>query len=133
MSSQPYRVGLVVDRGFGNRIPDLARTLHIWVVESAINTPVIQRFWATESSEPTADPLGPGITSFKASETESADDACARIAGDVDEHHGEFAHDPAWSEIAVYGAKLTNRLREVFEELGATKFERTHEGFICRR
>jgi hypothetical protein len=58
---------------------------------------------------------------------------CARIAGDVDEHHGEFADDPPWSEIAVYGAALDERLRAVFAELGATDFELLDDGFVCRR
>lgn len=133
VSTQSHKVGLVVDRNFGDRIPQLARSFHVWVVESPSNTPVIQRFWETERAEPDADPLGPGITSFKASATESAQEMCARIAGDVDEHHGEFAHDPPWSEIAVYGVMLDRRLQEVFTELGVTEFAPTHEGFICRR
>jgi hypothetical protein len=133
VSTQSYKVGLVVDRNFGDRIPELARSFHVWVVESPSNTPSIQRFWETEHSKPDADPLGPGITSFKASEGESAQEMCVRIAGEVDEHHGEFAHDPPWSEIAIYGASLNNRLLEVFEELGATEISPTPEGFICRR
>ena len=133
MSNQSYKVGLVVDRDFGDRIPELARSFHVWVVESPSNTPVISRFWETECLELGADPLGPGITSFKASEGEAAQEMCARIAGEIDEHHGELAHDPPWLEIAVYGATLDNRLREVFKELGATRFASTREGFICRR
>lgn len=133
MSIQSYRVGLVVDRNLGDQIPELARSFHVWAVESPINTAVIQRFWETERSEPDMDPLGPGITSFKASEAESAEEMCARIAGEVDEHHGEFAHDPPWSEIAVYGVTLSKRLREVFTQLGATAFAPTQKGFICRR
>lgn len=133
MTTQSYKVGLVVDRDFGNRIPELACAFHVWVVESPSNTPIIQRFWQMERSEPDEDPLGPGITAFKASEAESAQEMCARIAGDVDEHHGDFAHDPPWSEIAVYGVTLDERLRKVFEELGTTRFAQTRDGFICRR
>jgi hypothetical protein len=58
---------------------------------------------------------------------------CARIAGDVDEHHGEFGHDPPWREIEVFGADLNDRLQNVFEELGAITFEKTRDGFVCRR
>jgi hypothetical protein len=131
--AQSYKVGIVVDRNYGDRILELASSFHLWAVESPSNTPTIQRFWAIAHPEPDADPLGPGITSFKAPETESAEEMCARIAGDIDEHHGEFAHDPPWSEIAVYGVTLNGRLRDVFAELGATEFAPTQDGFICRR
>lgn len=133
VTTQPYRVVLVVDRNAGDRIPELARAFHVWVVESPINTPAIQRFWLPQRTAPEADPLGPGITSFKASEAESTEEICARIAADVDEHHGEYAHDPRWSEIAVYGTSLSKRLQETLAQLGATEFEMTQEGFVCRR
>jgi hypothetical protein len=133
ISFQSYKIGLVVDRKFGERLSELARSFHVWAVESPDNTPVIQRVWEIECSGIAADPLGPGITSFEASELESPEDMCARIASDLDEHHGEFAHDPPWSEIEVFGVKLSVGLQDVFEDFGATVFEPTHDGFICRR
>jgi hypothetical protein len=117
----------VVDRNFGDRIVEIARSCHVWVLESASNTPVVRRLWAA------ANPLSPRITTFAARDPESAEDACARIAGDVAQHHGEYAHDPPWSEIVVYGVSLDERLREVFGDLGATQFALTQEGFVCRR
>ncbi len=129
----PYKVGLVVDRRFGARISAVARSFHVWVVESQENTPVIQEVWRSERSEPESDPLGRGVTSFGASEQESPEEICARIVGDVDEHHNEFAHDPPWSEIEVFGVKLSPRLQDVFMEIGATAFEGTPNGFIGRR
>ncbi|AKU98838.1 hypothetical protein AKJ09_05502 [Labilithrix luteola] len=64
---------------------------------------------------------------------ESANATSTRIASDIDEHHGEFAHDPPWSEIHVYGTPLSHELEQVFRELGATEFEPTKDGFISRR
>ena len=133
MPTQLHKVGLVVDRDCGEQIAKLARSFHVWVVESPTNTPVIQRFWELEQADPDSDPLDSGITSFKASETESAQEMCARIAGDVDDHHGELAHDRAWSEIVVYGVSVDDRLRHVFEDLGATEISPTPGGFLCRR
>ncbi len=134
MTAQNNKVGIVVDRNFGSRIPELARLFHVWVVESPRNTPVIQQFWeTTERASPEADPFEDGITSFEAEEMESAQEMCERIAEDVDNHHGEFAHDPPWSEIEVYGVSLDEHLRKVFEELGATLISPTSDGFICRR
>lgn len=127
------KVGLVVDRSFGSRIDALARSFHVWVVASPSNKPFIQRFWQSEQPAIGADPLDLGITSFEAAESESPEETCARITEELDEHHGEFAQEPPWSEIEVLGACLTPRLRQAFESIGATSFEATIGGFICRR
>ncbi|MBN9682351.1 MULTISPECIES: hypothetical protein [unclassified Corallococcus] len=133
MPMPPHKVGIVVDPGFGDRVAELARVFHVWVVESRENTPVIQGIWKSGLVEAAADPLAVGVTSFATFEGESLEEMCARIADDVNVHHGEFAHDPPWSEIEVFGGKLTSILRHVFEELGATAFTPTQEGFVCRR
>ncbi len=133
MSMGPHKVGLVVERNFGQRIATLARLFHVWSIESPSNTPFIQQFWDGGQKVSESDSLSSGITSFVADDKESPEEVCARIAGDVDEHHGEFAHDPPWSELEVFGVKLSTRLREVFTDIGATTFEPTQEGFICRR
>ncbi|NNC19208.1 hypothetical protein HRD49_17350 [Corallococcus exiguus] len=133
MPMPPHKVGIVVDQGFGDRVAELARAFHVWVVESRENTPVIQGVWKSGLGDAAADPLAVGVTSFAALEGESPEAMCARIAGDVAEHHGEFAHDPPWSEMEVFGVKLTSTLRHVFEELEATACIPTPEGFVCRR
>lgn len=127
------KVGIVVERNFGERLAALARSFHIWVIKSPVNTPFIKEYWSGEPQSPAHDPLASGITSFTPDDNESPEDACARIAGDVEDHHGEFAQDPPWSEIEVFGVKLSDRLREVFAEIGVTTFEPTPDGFICRR
>lgn len=133
MPPSPHKVGLVVDRNFGPRLAALAHAFHVWIVESTDNTPVIQEFWKSQQRQMVDDPLARGITSFVADEQESSEAACVRIACDVDEHHGEFAHEPPWSEIEVFGVRLTEGLRKIFEEIGASTFEPTQDGFICRR
>jgi hypothetical protein len=55
------------------------------------------------------------------------------MAAEVDEHHGEFAQEPPWSEIEVVGATLSPKLRTVFTEIGATEFASTAGGFVCKR
>jgi hypothetical protein len=133
MSLALYKVGIVVDRLFGNRIVDVARSFHVWVVESLDNMSAIQQVWESNLSDSKSDPLGPGVTTFVASEEETPEAICARIVYDVEAHHGEFAHEPAWSEIEVFGVKLSPALKKVFEEIGATAFESTQDGFICCR
>lgn len=134
MSTEFYKVALVVDRTFGERLLGLAHRFHVWIVDSPINTPVIQQVWNTERSEDNAGFSGPGVTSFKAGDEELPHDMCVRIVEDIDEHHGEFSQVPPWSEIAVYGTTLSDELRDVFSEFGATEILPVLSGgFICRR
>jgi hypothetical protein len=51
----------------------------------------------------------------------------------VEDHHGEFHHEPPWSEIDVFGVELTDELEKAFGDLGVTEFERVEGGFKCRR
>lgn len=131
--SATHKVGLVVDRHFGERIRELARSFHLWVVESPVNTSVAREVWREEQARPSGDPLGSGVTTFQAGSDESPEDVCARLAGDLDEHHGGHAHTPGWTEIEVFGAALNPRLQQVFGDVGATSFEPTPSGFICKR
>src|SRR5262245_18136103 len=133
MPTVKHRVGLVVDRALGERIEELATLFHVWVVESPVNNPAIKRVREAGGPDPSTEPQGTGVTSCHAAHTESTEDMAARIAADVDEHHSEFSHDPPWSEIAVFGAPLTERLRDLFMQLGATAFDSTADGFVARR
>jgi hypothetical protein len=121
------KVVLVVDRAFGDRIAELSKQFAVWAVDSPENTPVIRRCWSHGQQD------GLGVTSFVAGENESPEEMCDRIASTVDEHHGKFSQDPPWCEIEVYGVSLSPTLRAVFEEMGASEFEPTPDGFLCRR
>ena len=58
---------------------------------------------------------------------------CVRLSGVLDEHHGELGHQPPWSEIEVFGANLTESVKQAFRALDANVFERTRDGFRCLR
>ena len=133
LSERRHKVGLVVDRQFGDRLLDLSRSFHTWVVESPTNSPMVQRIWNTERKSAEDDSLDSGATSFQSSERETPEQMCVRLATDLDDHHGEFGHEPPWSEIEVFGAKLTDEVRQTFRDLGVTVFEVTQDGFRCLR
>jgi len=116
------KVAIVVDRAFGQRLSELSRLGPVWIVESPANSPVIQDLWQRASTMNKID-----VTSFKDAPDLSAEAICADIIADVDEHHAR------WSEIEVVGVGLTPRLREAFEEIGASIFASTTGGFVCRR
>jgi hypothetical protein len=82
-SLDSHRVGIVVDRDFGSHIVDLARSMHLWVVDSAANRPAIDAARRSGGIAPTADPsgtaadpMGPGVTSFAAPDAASPEQVC---------------------------------------------------------
>jgi hypothetical protein len=48
---------------------------------------------------------------------------------EIDVHHGEYSHDPAWSRINVIGANWTERIQKELERFGFTAHLDTREGF----
>lgn len=123
-----YRIALVVDDFFGARLLDLARERYVWVVDSTCNAPWIQRSWAASPAD-VEDPLLLGISSFSRYLNENDDDLIVRLLEMIDEHHGEFAHDPPWSEIEVLGARQSERIAEAAQLFGVDRIEETETGF----
>jgi hypothetical protein len=128
VSDSLHRVAIVVDPAFGGQLAALAARVHVWIADTAVNRPAAERVWAAG----TPPDLGAGVTTFKVDSTRSPDDWCAAIVGTVQEHHGEFSHDPAVSELEVYGTPPTGAVRAAFAEYGFDEIEITPGGFKAR-
>jgi hypothetical protein len=127
-------VFIVADRSYGEKVFPLARLGHVWLVQSPVNESARNRFyrermWTGDGSNPMAS----GITSWRAEDGTSAEDHVLHLLETVDDHHGPYEHDVAWTEIVVVGATLTPELRAEFGELGGTGFIVTPDGFRCHR
>ncbi len=125
-------VAIVVDRAFGHRLSELTRSRAVWVVESTTNGPFIRDVRREMQSVDRRDQMT-ALTSFTDNDDWSPEELCAGVVGDVEEHHGALSTDPPWSAIEVFGAALTPALQAAFEDIGASKFESTADGFRCRR
>lgn len=131
---QQHIVFIVADPSYGEKVFPLARAGHVWLAESPVNERARARFyqekmWTGDGSNA----MGSGITLWGVEAGESAEDGVLRLVETVDDHHGPYEHDVAWTEIAVVGAKLTPELRSEFEAFGATGFSVTPIGFRCHR
>jgi hypothetical protein len=129
VASGDYRVGLVVDPSFGVRLEELARRMHVWVVRSPDNEPVVRRIWDALQGE---NSLESGATLF-GSDTESREKACEGIVGTIEEHHGEDSHDPAVNAIEVFGVAPTASIREAFATYGFDEVKVFGDSFVASR
>ena len=124
-----YGVAIVVDPDYGQGLSTLAARLHVWICA----TPANERAADSYRRDHPDYSLETGVTTFKVSEGESPEDSFLRILGDVDLHHGEYSHEPAWDSLEVYGVLPTPPIRAALAEYEVTDIAPFLGGFTCRR
>jgi hypothetical protein len=129
MNSKPYRVHVVVDPLYGEKLRDLPADEPMWVVDTETNRPVIERLRKERCASSNLE----GITSFKCGPQVSLEICFTDELPAVDLHHGEFSHNPPYSILNVIGVGLSDKIRTALEEYGFTGYEPAVEGFLTWR
>jgi hypothetical protein len=114
-----YRVAVVVDPEFGERLASLAERMHVWVADTPANRIVAERIWAATA----APSIERGVTTFRINRSEPSDAWAANILPDVELHHGEYSHKPAVDTLEIHGATLSARLRLALGAAGFTHLD----------
>jgi hypothetical protein len=91
---------------------------------------VAERIWKGAASE--SYDIETGVTTFKPQGV-GAEEWCLAIVDQLDMHHNHYSHDPTYSVLEVYGARLSERIREEFSHYGLVQFEETMQGFIAKK
>ena len=73
--------------------------------------------------------LDSGVTTFAVSMNEDPSLWCIGVLNTIEEHHGQYSHEPPYTILEVIGLSFSQRLRRVFERLGFNSFQDTKEGF----
>lgn len=128
MERAGHRVAIVLDPNYAERIGELARKSHVWVVTSASNDPVVTALW----NDPAYALRESDVTTFDSLET-TPEASFIRILETVEVHHGEGMHDPPWSVIEVIGVHPTVAVRDELSSYGFSDIELSAAGFIVRR
>ncbi len=127
--TKPYRVFVVVDREYGQRLTDLTQECPVWVVDTPVNRAVAQQIWG---AEPNRGHLQ-GITTFKFREDGSPEDILVNELDTIDLHHGKYSANPPYTVLDVIGAAITPRLRTELGQFGFDEFQQTPYGFRAVR
>ena len=122
-----HRVAVVLDPDYGEGVRDLARDRHVWIVRSPINDAVAEAVRAGSEEHS----LESGISTFNG--RESPEESFLSILGVIEEHHGEYSHDPPLSVIEVFGVGATDAIREEAAAYGFRRIEPSDEGFTAYR
>lgn len=129
MSERINTVRLVVDRNYSGELTSLATDSHVWLIESPLNHDAAASYWKLH---PASD-VETGLTTFTAADDDTASEACLKILGTLDLHHGEYSGDPPYSVLEIVGARLSRSVKAAIEELGFSRFETTANGFRALR
>jgi hypothetical protein len=123
--AEAYRVFVVLDREYGERLFELARGGPVWIVDTPQNRAVAQSLW---TSSPKLNHLE-GVTTFKASQDCSNEETLINELDAIDLHHGSYSADPPYTVLEVIGARLSNKLENELSRFGFNQFHATTEGF----
>ena len=128
MEQAEHRVAIVLDPNYADRIVELARECHVWLVESDSNDSVVAVLWR----DGPAYSLEEGVTTFSPV-GDSPEASFISILEEVEVHHAESGHDPPLSVIEVIGLEPTVAVRDELSSWGFGDIELSAEGFVVRR
>jgi hypothetical protein len=107
-NNKAYRVHIVVDPNYGEKIFNLPFGEPSWIVESAENYKAIQEFC---KRHPELNELN-GITAFKFNPTAKPESWLIDELSAIDLHHGEYSHTPHipfWTLLVLSGRSQFQR------------------------
>jgi hypothetical protein len=125
----PYRVRVVVNANFGERLCALPADEPIWIIDTPVNAPVAHRLWR---ERPAASYLS-GITTFTPTSGGRPEDELLAQLDTIDLHHGRYSADPAYSLLEVIGCAASEPVRAALREMGFTIDSVASDGFTASK
>jgi hypothetical protein len=125
----PYKVFAIVDRSFGEKLLTLPERVPVWIVNTVVNKPMVERLWQERAAENHLT----GITAFNDTDSASSEDILIARLKDIDMHHGIYSATPPYTILEVVGTHLSARLKSEMKEYGFDDFRETGDGFIAMR
>lgn len=127
--AEQYRVFVVVDREYGERLAQLALKCSVWVVDTPANSDVAGFLWSATPSHSHLD----GVTTFKTKDDSSPEDILIGELDTIDLHHGVYSANPPYTNLEMIGIEITERIKMEFSRFGFDNFEPMLEGFRASR
>ncbi len=123
-----YRVAVVVDGEYGERLYELARTGPVWIIDTPANRAAAQKLWAERPNVSHVE----GVTTFEP-HSDCAENALIAELDMIDLHHGSYSVANPYTVLEVVGASPTDKVKAELSEYGFSEFHCTEEGFRAVR
>jgi hypothetical protein len=125
----PYRVFVIVDPEFGERLMSLPKDEPAWIMKSETNTPALIRLLR---ERPSSNHLT-GITTFDRNLELTPEEELMDLLWTIDLHHGEHSAKPPYSILQVNGCTPSADIRSALAEFGFGIESPSEDGFIAVR
>ena len=129
LAEAPYKVNIVVDREFGEKLTALPLGVPVWIVDTPVNRSVVQRRWI---ERPQNGHLT-GLTLFGGGDDGSPEELLLGELETIDLHHGAYSHVPPYSVLEVFGSPLSAAVEAALSKYGFDQFELTTSSFRATR
>jgi hypothetical protein len=127
--ADPYKVCVIVDRNFGERLVELRQGVPVWIVDTPVNKSVSQRLWKERPNESHLT----GITTFNDIESSSPEELLIEELDSIDLHHGTYSAKPPYAVLEVLGTRLTDSAKHALAAYGFEEFHENPSGFTAIR
>ena len=124
-----YRVHLVLEESFGHRLFDLPEREPVWITDTPGNREAVEERWKSPNSE---DYLH-GVTTYRPAVPERPAEEIIRLLPTIEEHHGEFAHDPPYDALKIHGFSDNQAIDAALREYGFAFHEKGEDYCEFRR
>lgn len=124
-----YTIGLVLDGSFGERLLQVAATMHVWALDSALNRAVAERYWAANSDKTPER----GITLFKQSGGFHSPEDVVPILDNIELHHGQDSHTPPVSTLEIFGCTARGPVIDALGVAGYVVTEASEDRLLATR
>jgi hypothetical protein len=125
----PYKVCVVVDGEFGERLAALPVGAPVWIVRTPVNRSVAERLW----KEPKQESHVTGITVFKDQTSLSPEELLFSQMETIDLHHGFYSATPPYTILEVIGVPLSERIKAELSQFRFDEFDTNPSGFSAVR
>ena len=125
----PRTIAIVLDTEFALRLASLADRAAVWVVDSPANRPAIESLWTARRTRAAAY----DITVFRTIPGLTAEEHVEGVLRSAQRHAEADEPLPPVGRVEVYGAALTDTMREMFQRHDYSRIESTADGFSARR
>jgi len=129
VAAVPYKVYVVVDRAFGERLANLGPGVPVWIVNTPPNKKVACRLW----EERPWDGHLTGITTFRDMDFSSPEELLLQELDAIELHHGSYSANPPYTVLEVLGAVLSPRIESELSSYGFSEFQPSPAGFRAMR
>jgi hypothetical protein len=121
-------VFFILDMQFGNRLLTLPKTSHIWLVDSALNTPIARQVWRDGRPHDS-----PELTTFTCLPACDLADFFESMLITINDHHGPSSSWGGYSTLIVVGLPITTTVEEILANDNLQISRVIEAGFIAKR